>query len=60
MPLSFTEEEMKILILFALKSAGGILETETLCDVVASGDVNYIDITNRACGNNKIGPRPNI
>lgn len=44
LPLSFTEEEMKILILFALKSAGGILETETLCDVVASGDVNYIDI----------------
>lgn len=44
LPISFTEEEMKILILFALKSAGGLLETEILCDVVASGDVNYISI----------------
>lgn len=42
MPISFTEEEIKILILFALKSAGGLLETEKLCEVAAAADVNYI------------------
>lgn len=44
LPLSFNEEELQILVLFALKSAGGMLETENLCDAAVSGDANYIDI----------------
>ena len=43
MPAAFTDEEMKILVLFALNSAGGFSETETLCNIVAAADANYID-----------------
>ena len=43
MPAAFTDEEMKILVLFALNSAGGFSDTETLCNIVAAADANYID-----------------
>lgn len=43
MPAAFNDDEMKILVLFALNCAGGFSETETLCNIVAAADVNYID-----------------
>lgn len=43
MPAAFDDEVKKIIVLFALNSAGGFSEMETLCNIAAAADMNYID-----------------
>ena len=46
MAANLTDQELKILILFAVKNAGGTISNESLCDILAESDINYIRAKN--------------
>lgn len=46
MAANLTDQELKILILFAVKNAGGAIANESLCDILVEADINYIRAKN--------------
>ena len=44
MSLNITDDELKIILLYAVKTAGGRVSPEILWDILAEADINYMRI----------------